>query len=216
MMNFEHLRAELTATREDLLDRLSKRRESANLGDSMPDEISELSMYDNHPADVASELFLRGMAVGDTVRDEAHLHDVDLALARMDNGTYGMCSDCGARIPMERLRAMPTARYCINCQKSEEHAGKQWHRPVEEDVLAPGFGAVWLDGKDQTAFDGEDAYQAVARFEEPAYGEEYYEQPELDDNVGYVDDMDKVSQKSYEESLPSSAIYLPDYDEDAH
>ncbi|WP_067620811.1 TraR/DksA C4-type zinc finger protein [Alicyclobacillus acidiphilus] len=214
-MNFEQLRAELTAAREDARERIAKHRESADLGDSMPDEISELSMYDNHPADVASELFLRGMAVGDTVRDEAHLEEIEAALRRMDEGTYGQCVDCGETIPMDRLQAMPTTKYCIDCQKAEEVVKKERHRPIEEEVLAPGFGAVWRDGEDQTAFDGEDAYQAVARFEEPAFGEEYYEQPELDDNVGYVDRMDGISQEMYERTLPSSAIYLPDYDEGA-
>lgn len=212
-MNHEQLRAELLATKQNVETRLMAHRESADLAKGMRDEISELSMYDNHPADVATELYMRGMAVGDEVRDEAHLEDIRQALHRMDDGTYGECTRCHSVISMDRLSAMPTARYCLGCQKVEEREKKHLHRPVEEEVLYPGYGAVSLDDKDQTAFDGEDAYQAVARFEEPAFGEEYYEQPELDDNVGFVDPVDEVSQELYEQSLPSAAIYLPDYDE---
>ncbi|GLG01091.1 molecular chaperone DnaK [Alicyclobacillus hesperidum subsp. aegles] len=213
-MKWEHMRQRLENQKREVEARLSVRNESADLGDSMRDEISELSMYDNHPADVASELFLRGMAVGDEVREEAYLEDLDEALKRIDAGTYGVCAECGREISAERMEAMPTARYCIECQEDAERRKKHRHRPVEEDVLWPGFGAVWLDDHDQTGFDGEDAYQAVARFQEPAFGEETYEQPDLDDNTGFVDPIDHISQEYYIRTLPSSAIELSDYDED--
>ncbi|GMA59192.1 hypothetical protein GCM10025858_36950 [Alicyclobacillus sacchari] len=168
-VKWDRIRKQLESEKREVETRRRVRNESADLGDSMRDEISELSMYDNHPADVASELFLRGMAVGDEVREEAYLEDIDEALKRIDAGTYGVCAECGREITSERLEAMPTARYCIDCQEDAERRKKRRHRPVEEDVLWPGFGAVWLDDHDQTGFDGEDAYQAVARFQEPLW-----------------------------------------------
>lgn len=45
-------------------------------------------------------------------RVEAELADVDLALERLDGGTYGRCDACGDRIPDERLATAPAARFC--------------------------------------------------------------------------------------------------------
>lgn len=46
--------------------------------------------------------------------------EVDAALGRLDDGTYGTCERCGTRIPPERLEIMPYARYCVACQQSGE------------------------------------------------------------------------------------------------
>jgi DnaK suppressor protein len=48
------------------------------------------------------------------------LHAVEAAFARMRNGTYGICIDCGTAINVERLRAVPTAIRCIECQGRQE------------------------------------------------------------------------------------------------
>jgi RNA polymerase-binding transcription factor DksA len=49
-------------------------------------------------------------------RDLAELGEVEAALSRMADGTYGDCSDCGLPIPEARLQAYPTARRCVACQ----------------------------------------------------------------------------------------------------
>jgi RNA polymerase-binding protein DksA len=48
---------------------------------------------------------------------EKQLKDVMEALEKMGNGTYGKCENCGIEIPLERLRAYPAAKTCIDCQK---------------------------------------------------------------------------------------------------
>lgn len=45
--------------------------------------------------------------------------EVDAALVRLDDGSYGMCGRCEAPIPPERLEIMPHARYCVACQQSD-------------------------------------------------------------------------------------------------
>jgi DnaK suppressor protein len=45
------------------------------------------------------------------------LQDIEGALERMESGTYGRCTDCGAEIPAARLRAMPSADRCRECQE---------------------------------------------------------------------------------------------------
>ena len=44
-----------------------------------------------------------------------NLADVDAALVKIDDGTYGTCEDCGTAIPAARIEAVPAARYCITC-----------------------------------------------------------------------------------------------------
>ncbi|WP_108428284.1 TraR/DksA C4-type zinc finger protein [Limnohabitans sp. Hippo3] len=52
--------------------------------------------------------------------ETAELGDIDAALARIQAGTYGQCTDCGVTIPTARLNAYPTAKRCIACQTVAE------------------------------------------------------------------------------------------------
>ena len=49
-------------------------------------------------------------------RESQMVADIDQALMRIDDGTYGTCTRCGKEIPLARLEAMPTARYDAECQ----------------------------------------------------------------------------------------------------
>lgn len=51
------------------------------------------------------------------------LDEIDAAQARLAAGTFGSCEDCGRPIGLPRLRAMPTARRCVPCQRAAEAAG---------------------------------------------------------------------------------------------
>lgn len=53
-------------------------------------------------------------------RDADELRRIDTALARLSEGSYGLCEDCGQRIPQARLEAEPTALRCIGCQELYE------------------------------------------------------------------------------------------------
>jgi RNA polymerase-binding transcription factor DksA len=56
-------------------------------------------------------------------RDEETLAQVLDALERVENGTYGRCEGCEGGITKERLRAVPHARFCIECQRQAERRG---------------------------------------------------------------------------------------------
>ena len=58
--------------------------------------------------------------VADEIRDHKELQDIDAALRRMEDGSYGVCTDCGAEVGLERLRAEPQAARCIECQRRHE------------------------------------------------------------------------------------------------
>jgi RNA polymerase-binding transcription factor DksA len=53
-------------------------------------------------------------------RDLAELRALDAAIRRVLDGSYGLCVDCGTEIPLERLRAQPSAARCIGCQEHRE------------------------------------------------------------------------------------------------
>ena len=77
---------------------------------------SELSNYDQHPADAGTETFEkeRDLSLHDSFRDT--IGRIDEALGKIDRGTYGVCDRCGREIPAGRLDALPHAIYCVECQ----------------------------------------------------------------------------------------------------
>jgi len=84
-------------------------------GASLVEETGELmsSSADNHLADTASETFERELDEGLEEDAERQLHEVEAALGRIEDGSYGACASCGKPIPEERLEAIPWATLCV-------------------------------------------------------------------------------------------------------
>ena len=91
----DQLRRALEQRRETLVQELN--RDAARLRENVEDE-----------------------AVLDLSRDDAELLDIEAARQRLADGSYGLCTDCGAEIGLERLRAEPEAARCIDCQRRHE------------------------------------------------------------------------------------------------
>lgn len=128
------------------------------------DSTGELSLYDNHPADGGDVTFERGKDVGLKSGLRIRLAAVEEALRRLDRGDYGYCEDCGRPIDEERLAAVPWTTLCYDCRRRSEEPIDPFRRPAEEDVMGPPFGRSFLDEAEPIMFDGEDAWQAVARY----------------------------------------------------
>ena len=97
--------------------------DAEHLRDESEDESqSELSHLAQHQADVASETFEREKDFSILEQVEAELADVERALRRLDDGTYGTCEACGSTIADERLAAAPAARFCIGHQVMAERS----------------------------------------------------------------------------------------------
>ena len=73
--------------------------------------------YGNHMADDASEAFEQAKDLALLQNAEQVLEQVDDALVRFDQGTYGSCEQCGAEIDPARLKALPYVTYCLHCQQ---------------------------------------------------------------------------------------------------
>ena len=72
---------------------------------------------DEHDPEGATIAFERAQL--DALRRQAaeHLGELDAALQRVDDGTYGLCAGCGLPIDPRRLEARPVARTCVPCAK---------------------------------------------------------------------------------------------------
>jgi len=129
--------------------RLLERRQKAAL--RLSKELASLEEGANGSsgdfADMASSSTDRETLYGiGTVESDA-LSRIDYALRRIDEGTYGLCEECGERIPKPRLRIVPFATLCVSCQQREELEGaaretvaRAW-RPADdgesEEIAAP-------------------------------------------------------------------------------
>ena len=88
---------------------------------SLDDEVEETSpTNDNHLAETATATL--GREIDYTLGDNAEqvLSEIDAALRRIDDRTYGICFNCGNEIPRERLEANPWASLCIDCKRRAE------------------------------------------------------------------------------------------------
>ncbi|HWP98023.1 MAG TPA: TraR/DksA C4-type zinc finger protein [Syntrophomonadaceae bacterium] len=93
----------------------------------------ELSLYDQHPADTASELYEREKEHGLLEMLEYELEKVSDALNRYQQGQYGICQECGQPIEAARLEALVNTSLCAGCANSHQLS---YHRPVEEESLS--------------------------------------------------------------------------------
>ncbi len=68
-------------------------------------------------------------------RDNVYLKKIKLALDRIENGTFGKCTDCGADISLSRLKARPVAEVCIHCKEEEEKRGGELIHKNRHSIL---------------------------------------------------------------------------------
>ncbi|PSO47939.1 MAG: TraR/DksA family transcriptional regulator [Actinobacteria bacterium QS_8_72_14] len=116
MLDAEEARRLLRAERDHAL----QRREAAQavLADEL--ESTEVNPVTQHPGDNAAHVIDREVAQTSLEQAEADLAEVDAALARVADDSYGRCEVDGEPIDPERLRARPTARYCTVHQQQME------------------------------------------------------------------------------------------------
>jgi RNA polymerase-binding transcription factor DksA len=114
----DRFRTDLEERRERVLAVIEHRER----GGSLEEEIGELvsSSADNHLADTATETYDRELDEGLGVDAERLLGEIDAALGRIADGSYGRCVVCGNPIDEERLEAMPHATLCIEDKRRQE------------------------------------------------------------------------------------------------
>ncbi len=114
-MNNDEARARLHAEQQRVEGLIEGVRDE--LGDGGENEqASELADYDQHPADSGSETFEREKDLSILEQLESDLAEIQAALRRVDEGTYGVDEVTGQPIAPDRLDAVPTARTNINTE----------------------------------------------------------------------------------------------------
>ena len=113
------LRARLRGDVDQLADEALKRNRQDSSGD--------LSSMPIHMADMGTDNFEQDFTLALMESEEDTLQQIDTALSRVGDGTYGSCTHCGKSIPKSRLQAIPFALRCVECARKQEQG-------VEEEV----------------------------------------------------------------------------------
>ena len=90
-------------------------------------EGSEASAFGMHQADAGSDAYDKDFALSLLSQEQDALYEVEEALKRVDNGTYGVCEMSAKQIPHPRLEALPFARFTVECQ-TEVEKGRRFQR----------------------------------------------------------------------------------------
>jgi YteA family regulatory protein len=200
-----YYKEKLLSEKNDVIALLKQmeQNEAFNSKVELSSELSELSMYDNHPSDTASELFdqERGLALKE--HEITIIKKIEDCLENIENGSYGSCRSCGKDIPEERLEFIPYAEFCVKCQDKANNTKplEMNNRPIEEEVLGRPFGYGFNDFdeiKNDVGYDAEDSYQDVQRFD----WRKNVDHDFMDEDADFVEPIEKISNEQYKNQLP--------------
>jgi RNA polymerase-binding protein DksA len=113
--SLEQLRARLRGDVSQLADEALRR--------SRQDSSGNLSNMPIHMADVGTDNFEQDFTLSLLEREGGTLQRIEDALHRLEEGTFGLCQECGQVIPKPRLKAIPYATHCLDCARKQEGNG---------------------------------------------------------------------------------------------
>jgi len=87
---------------------------------SRQDASGDLSNVPIHMADVGTDNYERDIMIELIQNGEEGVRNIDTALEKIEEGAFGVCELCAKKITKERLKAVPYAKLCIDCQREEE------------------------------------------------------------------------------------------------
>ena len=115
----EYYRELILKTKDKVLDEI-KHISDDTLKKSQKDAAGDISGYTYHMADVASDTYDREFSLGLASNEREALYELDDAIKKIDEGTFGICEECKSPIAKTRLKAVPYARLCLKCQEKKE------------------------------------------------------------------------------------------------
>lgn len=118
-VDLKFFKEKLIKMRSELTDEVT-RIKNETLKKSNRDSSGDLSGYSLHMADQATDNFDREFSLDLAHNEQEILYNIDTALKRIDEKSYGQCITCNKTITKQRLKAVPYADYCIVCQEAEE------------------------------------------------------------------------------------------------
>ena len=123
-MNTQKYKKQLLEERNRLRSLITEMQDNTLFGDTTNHTSErytsgELSSYDNHPADIGTDVYMQDMQNSLTIHEESRLDKVETALSKIENGTYGICEQCKNNISEERLEILPETNLCDECAKHQ-------------------------------------------------------------------------------------------------
>jgi len=109
----------LEARKAELLDGMSETMRS-QIQTTIRESTGDISSYSYHMADQGTDAMEREMAFMFASKSGRLVYHIDEALRRIEDGSYGKCFKCKKQISAARLKAVPHARFCIECKSAEE------------------------------------------------------------------------------------------------
>jgi RNA polymerase-binding transcription factor DksA len=123
-MDADDARSRLLEEQERLANLRNDFADEGLTSESEESSLGELSSLDQHQADVGTETFNRERDLSILENIEAELADIEHAIRRLDDGTYGTCEACGKPIDDARLEALPATRFCMEDQAHAEREAR--------------------------------------------------------------------------------------------
>jgi RNA polymerase-binding protein DksA len=105
--------------KEEILEGIQHISEDT-LKKSQKEASGDISGYTYHMADVATDTYDREFSLGLASNERKLLYELDDALKKIEDGTFGICEECKSLIARTRLKAVPYARLCVKCQEKKE------------------------------------------------------------------------------------------------
>nr|WP_300005767.1 TraR/DksA C4-type zinc finger protein [Tissierella sp.] len=172
---------------------------------------SELSSYDNHPADVGTEVYMMEQEQGFKDQIKSVIREIDDSLEDIKEGRYGYCSNCNKNIQEERLELIPYAKTCLECteeNKDDFKDPRENDKKIYESLNYETFNLSPGEKEDSTGYDGKDTLKDL--FEDNIVDDD----PSLStgDNMGLieegqyndsemVEEIEKISEEEYKDTL---------------
>lgn len=195
----KYYREKLLEEKYKLENIINKKNNKEKIG-SMEDYYSELSIRDNHPADLGTEVYMMELDKGFKNKINDILVEIDESLEKIDNEVFGICDICNKKINSERLDIIPYAKLCIDCIEGE-------FEEKNKDLRLSGANLIetYNRSRKDILFDDEDSYQAVAKFNEikkdPSFSTGDNQGIFDEEEEGVVEEIEKVSEEDYKDLL---------------
>lgn len=125
--------SKLLTRKQEIEEALANSREY--LMTPFSESIDELSLYDQHPGDNASEMYEREKTAGMAELLEIELEKTNQAIEQYQNNRYGICETCGQPIEPRRLERLVNTTLCARCA---QHLAPELIHPAEQDIMSAG------------------------------------------------------------------------------
>ncbi|MBU3959004.1 MAG: TraR/DksA family transcriptional regulator [Candidatus Omnitrophica bacterium] len=117
--DLEYFKKLILKRKDEILEEIRHISEDT-LKKSQKDAAGDISGYSYHMADVATDTYDREFSLGLASNGQKSLYELDDALKKIEEGTFGICEECKLIISKTRLKAVPYARFCLKCQEKKE------------------------------------------------------------------------------------------------